>query len=139
LTSNQQVEGSSPSERVIMNERKFKKLAKIALPYALNSDRTKRHVSLILVRNKVISIGTNQLKSHPQAKKIGYRYDEVHSELDALLRCKERQNLQLVNFRFNRFAATRLSRPCDLCTPWCKLIFDKIYYTTPTGFERLVY
>ena len=138
MTSNQQVASSSLAERV-MNERKFKRLSKIALPYALNNDRAKRHVSLILVRNKVISIGTNQLKSHPKAKKIGYRYDEVHSELDALLRCKERQNLELFNFRFNRFADARLSRPCSLCTPWCKLIFDKIYYSTPTGFERLVY
>jgi phage/plasmid-associated DNA primase len=61
-----------------MNQRKFDKLAEIALPYALQSERQKKHVSLILVRNKVVAIGTNQLKSHPQAKKLGYRYDEVH-------------------------------------------------------------
>tara|TARA_R110000796_G_scaffold185213_1_gene301772 strand:+ start:217 stop:585 length:369 start_codon:yes stop_codon:yes gene_type:complete len=122
-----------------MNERKFTKLSRIALPYALGSTRTKRHVSLILVRNTIIAIGTNQLKSHPKAKKIGYRYDEVHSELDALLRCKERKNLELFNFRFNRFGDSRLSHPCNLCCSWCKLLFDKIYYTTPTGYERLEY
>jgi deoxycytidylate deaminase len=122
-----------------MNQRKFDKLAEMALPYALGSSRKKKHVSLILVRNNIISVGTNQLKSHPRAKKIGYRYDEVHSELDALLRCKERKNLELVNFRFNRFGDLRVSCPCSLCCPWCKLIFDKIYYTTPDGYTRLEY
>ena len=122
-----------------MNQRKFNKLVEIARPYALQSTRQKKHVSLILVRNTVVAIGTNQLKSHPQAKKIGYRYDEVHSELDALLRCKERRNLELVNFRFNRFGNFRLSRPCNLCSPWCKMMFDKIYYTTRDGYERLEY
>ena len=67
-----------------MNQRKFDKLSEMALPYALDSSRKKKHVSLILVRNNIISVGTNQLKSHPKAKKIGYRYDEVHSELDAV-------------------------------------------------------
>jgi len=122
-----------------MNKNKFNKLKEIALPHALNSTRTKKHVSLIIVRNTIIAIGTNQLKSHPKAKIIGYRYDEVHSELDALLRCKERKNLELINFRFNRFGDLRVSCPCSLCSPWCKMMFDKIYYTTRNGIERLNY
>jgi hypothetical protein len=122
-----------------MHSTKFYKLKDVAKETALGNGRQKKHVSLIIVRNRIISIGTNQHKSHPRARQIGYRYDEVHSELDALIRCKERKNLVLVNFRFNRFGEMRISRPCDLCTPWCKMIFDRIYYSTRTGFEKLEY
>lgn len=133
-----EVVGSNPIT-LIMHSTKFYKLKDVAKETALGNGRQKKHVSLIIVRNRIISIGTNQHKSHPRARQIGYRYDEVHSELDALIRCKERKNLVLVNFRFNRFGEMRISRPCDLCTPWCKMIFDRIYYSTRTGFEKLEY
>ena len=122
-----------------MKKQKFEKLAEIAKPFAIRNPRPKKHVSLILVRNNIISVGTNEQRSHPTAKKLGYRYDEVHSELDALLKCKERKNLMLVNFRFNRFGDLRMSRPCSICCPWCKMLFDKIYYTKTDGYERLEY
>ena len=83
------------------------------------------------------SIGTNVFKTHPKAKRLGYRYDEMHSELDALLKAPQRKNLHLYNFRFNRFGEMRISRPCKLCMPWCIAIFDKIYFTTPEGVERI--
>lgn len=134
-----EVAGSNPVT-LIMHSSKFKKMHHIAKEVALENERQKKHVSLILVRNRIISIGTNHHKSHPMAKRIGYRYDEVHSELDALIRCKERKNLELINFRFNRFGEMRISRPCTLCIPWCKMIFDKIYYTSDTySYERLEY
>lgn len=133
-----EVVGSNPIT-LIMHGSKFEKLKVVAKETALGNGRQKKHVSLIVVRNRIISIGTNQHKSHPRARQIGYRYDEVHSELDALIRCKERKNLELVNFRFNRFGEMRISRPCDLCAPWCKMMFDRIYFSTRTGFERLEY
>ena len=119
---------------------RIEKFIEVGKEHCLNIERSKKHCSLIIHKNRIVSVGVNGMgKTHPKAKKIGYRYDEVHSELDALLRCKERKNLELVNFRFNRFGDSRLSHPCSLCCPWCKLMFDKIYYTTREGYERLEY
>tara|TARA_Y100001937_G_scaffold56690_2_gene77883 strand:- start:118 stop:483 length:366 start_codon:yes stop_codon:yes gene_type:complete len=118
---------------------RIEKFIDIAKPISMGIDRKKKHCSLIIHKNNVISVGTNHFKTHPKAKEIGYRYDEVHSELDALLRCKQRGGLTLVNVRFNRFGDMRIARPCRLCMPWCKMMFDKIYFTTPEGIERLEY
>lgn len=76
-------------------------------------------------------MGTNHHRTHPMAKKYGYRFDEVHSELDALLRYKgPKDGLTLVNYRVNRQGELRMAKPCNLCMPWCTAIFDQIYYST---------
>ena len=62
------------------------KFTEMALPVALDIDRQKKHVSFIVRKGVVESVGGNQYKTQPLAKKYGYRYDEVHSELDALLK-----------------------------------------------------
>lgn len=110
----------------------------VALPISLGIERPKKHVSVILRKNEIVSIGTNNFRTHPQAKKLGYRFDEVHSELDALLRYKgPKDNLKLFNFRFNRFKNMRMSKPCCNCLPWCDALFDEIWYSTNEGMIRL--
>tara|TARA_Y100000034_G_C6879259_1_gene402600 strand:- start:1126 stop:1482 length:357 start_codon:yes stop_codon:yes gene_type:complete len=114
------------------------KLIDIAIPISINIPRPKKHVSIIVKKNEIVSIGTNHFRTHPMAKQYGYQFDEVHSELDALIRYKgQKNNLKLVNFRFNRFGNMRMSKPCDICLPWCKVIFDEIFYTTNEGMSKL--
>jgi len=121
-----------------MTPTRLNKVIDVALPVALANDRTKKHVSVIVRKNEIVSVGVNQMKTHPRAKQIGYRYDEVHSELDALLRYKgPKDGLTLFNFRFNRFSDMRMSKPCCLCLPWCEAVFDNIYYTTNNGIVKL--
>mgnify|MGYP001272123541 FL=1 len=125
------------SDRVLTNLNTY---ATMAFPKALEIDRTKKHISLILdKKGSVLSIGCNQMRTHPEAAKIGYRYNEVHSELDALLRLDKRmrndKDLILLNYRFNRFGDFRISRPCVKCMPWCTAIFKEIIYTTRNGYE----
>jgi hypothetical protein len=113
---------------------------KMAYPICLEIPRQKKHVSLILNKNRIISIGTNSFKTHPKAKEIGYHYEEMHSELEAFQRVPynlKKKKLVLVNVRFNRFGELRMSKPCELCLPWCKEIFDEIYYTNDTGLVRM--
>lgn len=115
---------------------------KIAYPICLSIPRQKRHVSLIFYKKQLISIGTNSFKTHPQAKKLGYRYDEMHSELEAYTRLPKQyrgEKLSLVNFRCNRFRQVRMSKPCSLCLPWCKELFENIIYTTNEGMVSLQY
>ena len=121
-----------------MNPLKIQKLTNIALPVSLEIPRPKKHVSIIVRKNEIVSIGTNNFKTHPMAKKYGYWFDEVHSELDALLRYKgPKENLKLLNFRFNRFGDMRISKPCCKCLRWCLAIFDDIWYTTDNGLVYL--
>lgn len=115
-------------------------LLKLAYPICLEIPRQKKHVSLILHKNRVISFGTNSFKTHPKAKEIGYHYEEMHSELEAYQRVPyklKKKKLILVNVRVNRFTQLRMSRPCELCLPWCKEIFHEIFYTNDQGLIRL--
>jgi hypothetical protein len=113
---------------------------KMAYPICLSIPRQKKHVSLILHKNKIVSVGTNSFKTHPKAKEIGYHFEEMHSELEAYQRVPfkiKKKKLTLVNVRFNRFGEMRMSRPCELCSPWCREIFNEIYYTTDEGLVRM--
>ena len=113
---------------------KLEKYIDIAMPMAVQSTRKKKHVSLIIRKGELVSFGVNKMKTHPLAKRYGYRYNEVHSELDALLKYKgPKDKLVLLNFRFNRFGEMRMSKPCKLCMPWCSAVFDKIIYSTVSG------
>lgn len=124
---------------LIVCERLVDKLIQIAKPLCVDLDRKKKHVSIIVRKGEIVSIGSNQYKTHPIAKAIGYRYEEMHSELNALLNTDQRKNLHLYNFRFNRFGEMRLARPCCLCMPWCKVIFKTIHYTTIDGVLEMEY
>ena len=116
----------------------LKNLIQVALPRSLQIGRQKKHVSIIVRKNEIVSIGTNNFKTHPKAKKYGYRFDEVHSELDALLRYKgPKDNLKLINYRFNRFGMMRMSKPCCNCLQWCLALFDEVWYSTNTGMVNL--
>jgi len=121
-----------------MNENKIKKYIDFALPLCLENPRQKKHTSLIIRKGNIVSIGKNVFKTHPVAKRYGYRYDEVHSELDALLKYKgSKDSLILFNFRFNRFSEMRMSKPCEKCLPWCNALFDEIWYTTNDGIVNM--
>lgn len=118
----------------------LKEYLKLAYPICLSIPRQKKHVSIIIHKNRIVSVGTNSFKTHPKAKKIGYHFEEMHSELEAFQRVPyniKKKKLTLVNVRFNRFGKLRMSRPCELCTPWCKEIFNEIYYTTNEGLVRM--
>ena len=112
------------------------------LPICLEMERQKKHVSLIFHKNKLVSIGINQFKTHPLARKYGYVIDCVHSELDAFNKLPKsykrgEKRLKLINFRMNRFQQLRNSKPCKKCLSWCVDFFDEIWYTDDEGFQEL--
>lgn len=118
----------------------FENLLNFAYPLCLEIPRQKKHISLIFHKKKLLSIGRNCFKTHPKAKEIGYPYEEMHSELDAYRKLPHKYRglkLTLVNVRYNRFRQLRMSRPCELCTPWCLEVFDDIYYTDNEGIKRM--
>lgn len=120
----------------VIRDPKIDKLVEYARPICLDIPRTKKHVSLIVRKGRVLAIGTNAFKGHPLATRIGYRFGEQHSELNALIKCSQRERITLVNVRFNKDDQMRMARPCQLCLPWCASLFDEIYYTCPDGNIR---
>lgn len=123
-----------------MNHKVAERYTELARSIALGLDQNFQHVSIILHKRQIVSIGTNdQTKTHPQTLKMGveYLFETPHSELRALMGTKHRKHLTLLNYRFNRLGELRLSRPCSRCIPWCLTVFDKIFYTTNSGIERL--
>jgi hypothetical protein len=112
----------------------------VAKPLSMAMERQKKHISLVIYKRKIISIGQNIFKTHPSTVHLGYRTADMHSELDAfrkIPRNLRNEKLILVNFRFNRFGNLRNSKPCPVCSKWCGEIFHKIYYTTDGGIEAL--
>ena len=120
----------------VVQDPKIDRLLNLAMPICFDIPRSKKHVSLILRKGKILSVGTNAFKGHPIARKIGYRFEEQHSELNAFLKCSEKDKLSLINIRFNKSSEMRMARPCSLCLPWCTAIFEHIYYTCPDGHVR---
>lgn len=108
---------------------KHRKLIEFAHAKCLEIPRRKKHCSIIIHKNRIISFGVNRFKTHPLAVKHGYLFGEVHSELDAFLKCDRKEGLELWNFRFNTLGQMGMSRPCPKCLPWCLNVFDRIVYT----------
>lgn len=115
---------------------KHRKLVEFAHAKCLEIPRRKKHCSIILHKNRIISVGINRFKTHPLAVKHGYLFGEVHSELDAFLKCDRKTDLELWNFRFNSLGQMRISRPCPKCLPWCVKVFDRILYTMDDGIHE---
>jgi len=120
----------------ICRDLKIRRFVEQALPACLEIPRTKKHVSLIVRKGRVLAVGTNAFKGHPIASRIGYRFGEQHSELNAFLKCAKKNKLTLINVRFNKNQQMRMARPCALCLPWCSGIFEEIYYTCPDSTIR---
>jgi hypothetical protein len=112
----------------------------IAKPLSMAMERQKKHISLVIYKKKIISVGQNIFKTHPYTLKLGYRTADMHSEFDAFRKIPKNllgEKLILLNFRFNRFGQARNSKPCPVCSKWCDEVFHKIYYTTDEGLKLL--
>lgn len=124
-----------------MNIEKYREIAREEF-LKIDQPRSHNHVSLVLIDNRVLGIGINRRKTHPLAAKYGYRSCELHSELDALLKVPKNyrdDDLTLLNFRFGPKGDMKLSKPCNLCLPWCMETFVEIYYSVPNGLVQLDY
>jgi hypothetical protein len=122
-----------------MNEAMKSRLVKVATNLAPDILQTTKnlHFSFILKQSKIVSIGWNHnFKTHPFAQKLGYRYSNIHSELDSIKRLGldfYYRDCILVNVRIMRDLQTvGLAKPCPVCGSWlCSLKhpFKAIYYT----------
>lgn len=99
-----------------------------------------RHFTFIIKRNTVICHGYNKIfHSHPISKQYEYRYDDIHSELAAILKfpypVKELKKFYVVNLRVRRDnGQPGFARPCKKCIKMLKSFqINEIYYSNEIG------
>ena len=128
--------------------KKEKKYFNLARSVALCSAHHKFHIGCVIVhQHRLISISNNQIKSHPQQKKLNrFRFspcdsskDLMHAELAAILKTPvaDLHGAIMYIYREDKHNHIALSRPCPACMAKIKEVGIKtIYYTTPDGFCR---
>ena len=108
----------------------------ISLASKMTSDvfRDRIHISLIVEKNEVLAVGTNNWKTHPKTIELGYAYPWLHSELDAFRKLKGYQGkMDLINLRFSKTGKLGMAKPCKYCLPWCEQVFNRIIYSNEQG------
>ena len=129
-----------------MEKGKFDRLIRIAMSVAQDIECSNKHVSFIVCKNDILSVGVNSNRTHPLCAKYKYPLLGIHSELSAIIRApKDTQfkRCKLINVRlssdswkYNR-PIFRMSKPCKYCESWCLGMFKEIYYTTNNKFNIL--
>ena len=120
----------------------YKKLIEIARALkGKNSSGRCFHVSVVLNKSKILSIGFNKYKTHPQTKNYAYhRFAGIHSELDAVLKLgmDDCSGLTIINIRVDKNNQICDSKPCKGCSDLIQKIgFKKVIYTNNIGnFEE---
>jgi deoxycytidylate deaminase len=90
--------------------------------------------SVIVRGGKVISVGTNKIKTHPRSP---HPHFSLHSEMAAILLAKQDlKDCDLYVFRELKDGTLAISRPCEYC--W-QLInasgIKEVHYTVDKGHE----
>ena len=99
--------------------------------------------ALVVKKNRVLSVGYNNPKTHPLAKT---KMKQLHAEMDAIIGCTEEQldGAELIVVRARRDNKIGMAKPCKACHDFIKLMgIKRVYYTVdnpdwenPT-FERM--
>ncbi len=127
----------------------FDKIKEIAFAFDRNLFLSRSlHLSFIIYKGRIISIGQNSKKTHPvnlKNKKINYDGIDISpikgtcSELSAIKRLKNLTNIptekcQLINIRVNKKNEIRMSNPCQSCESLLRFFQMKdIYYSDNDG------
>lgn len=112
---------------------------KVSRVITKNMEHTWKHVSFLVERNTIISMGWNQpFKSHPLAYKWRYRYNAIHSELHAIInfdgKVSDLARLKIVNVRIDRNGLPALSAPCETCQELILAFgFKEVWFTNRKG------
>jgi len=95
------------------------------------------HVSFVLNKSRLLSIGFNKYKTHPQTRNYSYhRFAGIHSEMDAVLKLglNDCRGLTLINIRIDAHGNLCNSAMCNGCSELTKkLNFKRIIYTNNIG------
>jgi deoxycytidylate deaminase len=100
-----------------------------------NHDKHK-HGVVICRGSNVISLGTNQIKTHTRAK--DYWTASIHAELSAIINAKRNDftGCDIYVFRRNKINEVADSKPCTHCQILISsLNFRRVYYSSYKGIK----
>jgi len=118
-----------------LNSNELKKLDQ-AFEYSLQSKPRYKLASFIVVRNRIISKGTNQVKTHPIQHRWNFITTHIHVEIDALIRLYKTENS--IDFSKATIFVARSGRKTNekkLCSYPCKSCLAALLHT---GIKNIV-
>lgn len=104
-------------------------VAKALCPESLKKGIGKSHVAFLVKKNKIVKIGLNKNKTHPNNKNFAYRAKDggnvdvgLHAEMAVILKLKEKvlNKYSLIVLRVDGEGRLNSSRPC----PGCQELID---------------
>lgn len=103
-----------------------------------------KHFSFIVKGTRIYSVGWNST-TKPGAMIDGHRFiyprGGAHSEADSISNLSDLNICRkgtMVNIRLNKRGQLRNSRPCYICQKIIESVgFNRVYYSTDSGFEML--
>jgi Cytidine and deoxycytidylate deaminase zinc-binding region len=94
----------------------------------------RKRVAACYIEGNSITLGTNDFKTDPHARRYGHRYDRTHAELAVLKGITDGSRGKLYVYRERQDGSWGLARPCEFCL---KMLQEKnirrVVYTTPDG------
>lgn len=126
---------------------RFKRLIEVAraLSDGNRNDLRNHHVTFMLKKSRIVSIGINHPKTNTKNLKYAYfnRQNKhigtecgTHSELAAIINYgkKDCTDITFVNIRIDRNGKVNNSLPCSGCSSLLKQVgFKKVYHTNSQG------
>lgn len=111
---------------------RYQRFARIALQLASEADYdvTYQLCALVVKRNRVLSVGYNQPKTHPIS--VATPLQQQHAEHSALIRCPEglHRGSDLIVARVKPSGLPGLARPCNACWDVLRLYgIRRVFYT----------
>lgn len=85
--------------------------------------------ALVVKRNRVISVGYNNPKTHPLANT---KMKQLHAEMDAIIGCTkaELDGAEIVVVRARRDGKVGMAKPCRACDDFIRRVgLRRVYYT----------
>jgi tRNA(Arg) A34 adenosine deaminase TadA len=96
---------------------RYQKFAKVALELAAEADHDVTHqlCALVVLKNRVLSVGYNQPKTHTISADT--KMQQLHAEMHAIIRCPDEdlRGAEIVVARCRPSGNPGLAKPCPVC------------------------
>ena len=128
------------SMNLVMNSKILKRTVDIAKAMCpLNLEHRCSHIAFLIKCGKIVHIGTNSCKSHPETLKYDYKNHQLvglHAELSVCMKSgkEDLRDFKMVVIRFNRNNKMANSKPCCGCQSVIKQFnVGEVWYSTDIG------
>lgn len=115
------------------------KFFELARKVSLNSSSEPRLGCVIVQKNKIISVGFNNMKkTHPKSP---HPFQTLHAEVHALIGCsyEDTKGAIVYLYREKKSGLLGLSKPCPSCELALRIAgIKKVYFTSDVGYQELL-